>query len=425
LTGKRARKLIEANEQLVVTALRAQADAEAATHKLEVLSRSAELDSLTDLPNRQSLLSRFTYAIAIARRIGTQLALLFIDLNNFKQINDTLGHAVGDQVLRLTAKRLATAVRQSDTVSRHGGDEFLILLADVSDPNDVAQIAINLITALGRPARVGEHVLRLTASIGISCFPHDGEDTEMLIQRADTAMYRAKRNRKGGFAFYASGTSLAEDHAASSVLSALHHPLSHYRAALAEEARRHAQLRDANEQLVLASLSAQNLQEAAEQQVAHMSRLMGDLLDVSRVNTGTLRLERRPVDLREILDAVVAACRRSMGARQQHFTVQIPTVALDCYGDPVRLAQIVSNLLDNASKYSKEGTDIGLSVTQSEDRIVITVSDTEMGMSALTVVRELVTAHGGTIIARSAGAGSGSSLIVTLPRRGQASTSTN
>ena len=409
-----------------MTALRAQADAEAATHKLDVLSRSAELDSLTDLPNRQSLLSRFTYAIAIARRTGTQLALLFIDLNNFKQINDTLGHAVGDQVLRLTAKRLATTVRQSDTVSRHGGDEFLILLADVSHPNDVAQIAINLIAALGRPARVGEHVLRLTASIGISLFPHDGEDTETLIQRADAAMYRAKRNGKGGFAFYASGTSVDEDHTASSVLSALHHPLSHYRAALAEQARRHAQLRDANEQLVLASLSAQHLQEAAERQVAHMSRLVGDLLDVSRVNMGTLRLERRPVDLREILDAVVAACRPSMDARLQHFTAQFPTVALDdFYGDPVRLAQIVSNLLDNASKYSKEGADIGLSVMQAEDRIVITVSGTGIGMSALTVIHELVAAHGGTIITRSADAGSGSAFIVTLPRTGQASTSSN
>jgi diguanylate cyclase (GGDEF)-like protein len=446
LTGRRARKLIEANEQLVMTALRAQVDAEAATHKLEVLSRSSELDALTDLPNRQSLLSRFTYAIAIARRTGTQLALLFIDLNNFKQINDTLGHAVGDQVLRLAAKRLATAVRQSDTVSRHGGDEFLILLTDVSDPNDVVRIAINLIAALGRPARVGEHVLRLTASIGISLFPHDGEHTETLIQRADAAMYRAKRSGEGGFAFYGSGTSLDEDHTASPVLSALHHPLSHYRAALAEQARRHAQLRDANEQLVLAALSAQHLQEAAEQtqrrQMEFSALLVHELLNP--LVPGKLRLERRLVDLRELLDAVVAACRPSMDARLQHFTVQIPTVALDCYGDPVRLAQIVSNLLDNASKYSKEGADIGLSVTQAEDSIVITVSDTGIGMSAhvlctifepfvqdataiefngtglgigLTVVRELVAAHGGTIIARSAGAGSGSSFAVTLPRQ--------
>jgi signal transduction histidine kinase len=188
------------------------------------------------------------------------------------------------------------------------------------------------------------------------------------------------------------------------------------------------------------------IQSTIERQVTHMSRLVGDLLDVSRVNTGKLRLERRLVDLREILDAAVTACRPSMVARLQHFTVQIPMVALEFYGDPVRLAQIVSNLLDNASKYSKEGADIGLSVVQTEDYIVITVSDTGIGISApalctifepfaqeataiefngtglgigLTVVRELVAAHGGTVIARSAGPGSGSSFIVTLPRTGQ------
>ena len=486
----RTTQLVAVNEHLVVTALRAQSAAEAATHALKVLSRSSALDSLTDLPNRQSLLSRFNYAIAIARRTGTQLALLFLDLNNFKQINDMLGHAVGDQVLRLAANRLAAAVRESDTVSRHGGDEFLILLTDVSHASDVVQIASNLISALGRPARVGEHVLRLTASIGISLFPRDGEDTETLIHRADAAMYRAKRQGDGGFAFH--GTSADQNHAPSPRLSALRHPLSHYRAALAEQARRYDQLRDANEQLVLAALSAQKLQEAAEQaqqrqtaflavlahqlrnplvpmrhaaallhrarvdesllprvqalierQVAHMSRLVGDLLDVSRVNTGKLRLERRMVDLKKVLDAVVAECRPSMDARLQHLTVHMPAGSLDYYGDSDRLTQIFSNLLDNASKYSNEGTDIGLSVTQTEGAIVVTVSDRGIGMSSdvlttifepfvqdaaaiefngsglgigLTVVRELVAAHGGTIIAHSAGATFGSTFVVTLPR---------
>jgi diguanylate cyclase (GGDEF)-like protein len=496
-TTARATQLVAANARLVVTALRAQSAADAATRALEVLSRSSELDSLTDLPNRQSLLSRFTYAIAIARRTGTQLALLFLDLNNFKQINDTLGHAVGDQVLRLAAKRLAAAVRESDTVSRHGGDEFLILLTDVSHATDVVQIATKLISALGRPARVGEHVLRLTASIGISLFPRDGEEAGTLIRRADAAMYRAKRNGDGGFAFH--GTSAEEDQTPSPRLAALHHPLSHYRAALAEQARRQGQLREANEQLVLAALSAQKLQEAAEQaqqrqteflavlahelrnplvpmqhaaallhrarldesllpriqamierQVAHMSRLVGDLLDVSRVSTGKLRLERRTVDLKDVLDAAVAACRPSMDARLQHFTVQSPAGPLDLYGDPVRLTQVFSNLLDNASKYSADGADIGLSVMQAESFIEITVSDRGIGMSSevlatifepfvqdatavefngtglgigLTVVRELVAAHEGTIIARSSGAAFGSTFVVTLPRAREMPTS--
>jgi diguanylate cyclase len=486
---ERTTQLVAANEQLVVTALRAQTDAAAANQALEALSRSSELDSLTDLPNRQSLLSRFNYAISIARRTGTQLAVLFIDLNNFKQINDTLGHAVGDQVLRLASKRLATAVRESDTVSRHGGDEFLILLTDVSHATDVVQIASKLISALGRPARVGEHVLRLTASIGISLFPSDGDDADTLIHRSDAAMYRAKRNGDGGFAFH--GHASAEDDRKSTVLSALHHPLSHYRAALAEQARRHSQLRNANEQLVLAALNAERLQDAAEQaqrrqtiflavlahelrnplvpmqhaatllhrarldegllpriqamieqQVAHMSRLIADLLDISRMSTGKLRLERRMVDLADTINAAVAACRPGMDARLQHFTTHIPAVALNFYGDPVRLTQIISNLLDNASKYSKEDAEIGLSVVQADGSIVITVSDTGIGMSAevlptvfepfvqdataielngtglgigLTVVRELVVAHGGTIVGRSAGADLGSTFIVTLP----------
>jgi diguanylate cyclase len=494
----RTTQLVEANEQLVVTALQAQSAADSATQALQVLSRSSELDSLTDLPNRQSLLSRFTYAIAIARRTGTQLALLFVDLNNFKQINDTLGHPVGDQVLRLAAKRLATAVRESDTVSRHGGDEFLILLTDISHAADIVQIATKLIAALGRPARVGDHVLRLTASIGVSLFPRDGEDTDTLIQRADAAMYRAKRNGEGGFAFH--GTYSDEEQTVSPRLSALNHPLSHYRAALAEQARRHGQLRDANEQLVRAALGAQQLQEAAEQaqrrqleflavlahelrnplvpmqyaatllhralrdesllpriqsmierQVAHMSRLIGDLLDVSRASTGKLRIERQMVDLKDVLDAAVESGRPSMDARLQHFTVTIPAGPLDVYGDSVRLTQIFSNLLDNASKYSAEGADIGLSAMQDESSIEITVTDMGIGMSpqvlttifepfvqdaaaiefngaglgiGLTVVRELVAAHEGTIIAHSSGAGLGSTFVVTLPRAREASIAT-
>jgi diguanylate cyclase (GGDEF)-like protein len=491
LGKQKAATLLEVTEQLVVAAVRAQTQAEAATEALEQISRLTEVDALTDLPNRAALLNRFNYAIAIARRTGTQLALLFVDLNNFKQINDTLGHGVGDQVLRLAAQRLASAVRGSDTVSRHGGDEFLILLTDLSQAADVVRIAVKLIAALGPPTRVGEHVLRLTASIGISLFPDDGEDAHTLIQRADAAMYRAKRSGLGGFAFHGphpSGPLRREPR----VLSALHYPLTQYRAALADQARRHAQLRDANEQLVLAALGAQKLQDAAEQaqrrqgdflavlahelrnslgptriaasllqqarldrsllpriqtmieqQVTHMSRMVGDLLDVSRVSSGKFRLERRMVDLNSIIEEGVAASRPAMDARLQHFTVQVPAGLLEFYGDPIRLAQILSNLLDNASKYTKEGGDIGISVMASADSMVITVADSGIGMSAeclptvfepfaqdinaiefsgaglgigLTVVRELVEAHSGTIVASSAGIGLGSQFVVTLPR---------
>jgi diguanylate cyclase (GGDEF)-like protein len=491
LSSQRAMELLAANEQLVVAALRAQTNAEAATQELKQISRAAELDALTGLHNRVSLLDRFEYAVAIAKRVGTRLALLFIDLDNFKQINDTLGHAVGDQVLRLAAKRLAAAVRGSDIVSRHGGDEFLILLTDVSYATDVIQIALKLIAALGPPIRVGADVLRLTASIGISLFPDDGEDATTLINRADAAMYRAKRSGAGGFVFHGTGASESVP-AEPRALAALHYPLTHYRAALAEQARRYTQLRDANEQLVLAALSAQTLQDAAEQterrqkdflavlahelrnplapmqqaaallhhgrldeallsriqgiidrQVSQMTRLVGDLLDVARIRTGKLRLERQTVDLVGVIGDAVDACRPGMDARLQHFTVQCPPGPLELHGDPVRLAQILSNLLDNASKYTNAGGNIGFSVETNINSIVIAISDTGIGMSpefsstifepftqdmnavgfngagsgiGLTAVRELVEAHGGTIIASSAGIDLGSTFVVTLPR---------
>jgi diguanylate cyclase (GGDEF)-like protein len=482
-------QLIQANEQLVVTALRAQADAAAANHALAILSRSSELDQLTDLPNRQSLLSRFKYAVALARRTGTQLAVLFVDLNNFKQINDTLGHAVGDQVLRLVAKRLATAVRESDTLSRHGGDEFLIFLSNISHATDVVQIATKLIAALGRPARVGEHLLTLTASIGISLFPRDGEDIDTLIQRADAAMYRSKRG-DGGFAFH-QGTSPDQEQTTYPAPEARQQSVSLYRAALAEQARRHSQLRDANQQLVLAALGSQGLHEEAEQahrtqtdflavlahelrnplsslqqattmldracsdlsllpriqaliarQVAHMARLISDLLDVSRVSTGKLRLERQTIDLMHTINDAVAASLPHMDSRLQHFTVRMTSGSLEFFGDSVRLMQIFCNLLDNASKFSNENAEIALSVAQTNGTIVISVTDTGIGMSAealsrifepfvqdakavefnggglgigLTVVRELVLAHGGTITASSPGPDLGSTFVVTLP----------
>src|SRR5687767_13783625 len=116
------------------------------------------------------------------------------DLDNFKQINDTLGHAFGDQVLKLAASRLASSVRAVDTVSRHGGDEFLILLAEVALASDAEAIADKLRAALAEPGLVGDHVVRLSASIGISLYPDDAEDADTLIELADAAMYRAKRH---------------------------------------------------------------------------------------------------------------------------------------------------------------------------------------------------------------------------------------
>lgn len=197
----RATELVEVNEQLVVAALLSQTESDSAFHLLDEASRAGELDPLTQLPNRTLLLDRLTQAIAHAKRHDAGLALLFLDLDRFKQINDTAGHAAGDAVLRLVAERLQGVVRQVDTVSRHGGDEFLVLLTDVEQRDDVRQVAEKLIAAIAAPNELDIPAHRLSASIGISLYPTDGLDADTLIAQADAAMYQAKRQGPGGYDF--------------------------------------------------------------------------------------------------------------------------------------------------------------------------------------------------------------------------------
>ena len=195
--------MAETNEQLVLAALHAESVAETAVSELGELARLGQRDPLTNLPNRLLMLDRLESAIAAARRRETRIAVLFIDLDHFKRINDTLGHAIGDEALKLVARRLQSAVRDSDTVSRHGGEEFLVLLPDISQAADAVSIAQKLLAALAAPARAGEHRLHLSASVGITIYPEDAEDAQTLISRADAAMYRSKRRGPGGFEFYA------------------------------------------------------------------------------------------------------------------------------------------------------------------------------------------------------------------------------
>ncbi|MGH8084817.1 MAG: diguanylate cyclase domain-containing protein [Lysobacter sp.] len=197
-----AADIVDANERLVSAALQARLDAETAARALADAARSARLDALTGLPNRVLLLDRFAHSIANANRRGSRLALLFVDLDNFKQINDSHGHAFGDEVLTLAARCLASTVREVDTVSRHGGDEFLILLDEVAQPSDAVKVADKLIGELALPHQVNDYELSLTASIGISLYPDDGDDADTLIKRADAAMYRAKRQGRGSFCFH-------------------------------------------------------------------------------------------------------------------------------------------------------------------------------------------------------------------------------
>jgi diguanylate cyclase (GGDEF)-like protein/PAS domain S-box-containing protein len=166
------------------------------------MRHQAQHDFLTNLPNRVLLNDRITQAIALARRSNTHPVLLFLDLDKFKHINDSLGHAVGDQLLQAVAERLVDCVRTSDTVSRHGGDEFVILLADERRAQDAALAAEKILLSLSLPFRIDGQELHTSTSIGISVYPLDGIDAAALIKNADTAMYHAKERGRNNYQYF-------------------------------------------------------------------------------------------------------------------------------------------------------------------------------------------------------------------------------
>ena len=166
------------------------------------LTHSAEHDPLTGLPNRLLLCDRINQAIALAHRHSGKVAVLFLDLDGFKHVNDSLGHSIGDKLLRSVAKRLLACVRSPDTVCRNGGDEFVIVLQEMDQPNQAGITARRVLKAVADPHKVGEHDLHVTASVGVSVYPDDGPDAETLIKNADTAMYQAKANGRKTFQFF-------------------------------------------------------------------------------------------------------------------------------------------------------------------------------------------------------------------------------
>ncbi|MEW8157109.1 MAG: EAL domain-containing protein, partial [Candidatus Thiodiazotropha endolucinida] len=162
----------------------------------------AHHDALTRLPNRALFRERFDHALMHARRENTSIALLFLDLDRFKTVNDTLGHPVGDQVLLEVSKRMNQIIRASDTLARLGGDEFVLLLEEQTDAQHAAVVARKLIDLFSRPMIIGEHELVVTASIGITLYPNDGDDSDKLIRHADRAMYEAKQQGRNTYRFF-------------------------------------------------------------------------------------------------------------------------------------------------------------------------------------------------------------------------------
>jgi len=475
-----AAQLIEANEQLVLAALRSQAEAETAQQALADAAHPTAVDELTGLNTRHTLLERFAQVVAQARRNGRRCALLFVDLDDFKWCNDSHGHAFGDRVLREVADRMVAVVREVDTVSRHGGDEFLILLADLAQAADAQAVAEKVLHAIAAPMEMEGGALQLTASVGIAVYPDDGEDVDSLIERADAAMYASKRRRPGGVGFHHDPGSAPAAAAARA-------------SAAADVARRLADLREANEKLVLAVVSAQELREAAEQarerqaaflravaaelrnpqapvriasamlgqapgreslltrvqksveqRTARIAHLVDDLVEAAPGESGELVLRRTPMDLAAAVDSAVEVQRAACDRRGLRLHWHRPARPIELDADPTLVDQILSNLIDNACAHTPGGGRIDLSVDPGDDSVTLTVADDGMGIApqdlpgvfepfsqalqaldadvpslglGLTAVRALVRAHGGEITAHSDGLHRGSRFVVTLPRR--------
>lgn len=166
------------------------------------ISRLAHYDPLTNLPNRVQLRNELRRSIASAKRTKQQLGVMFVDLDRFKNINDSLGHLVGDGLLQTIADRLQSSLRDGDIVARMGGDEFVIILNALERPDDAAEVAARILLQVSAPVSVDDHALTITPSIGIALFPDDGQDSDSLIQNADTAMYSAKEQGRNAYRFF-------------------------------------------------------------------------------------------------------------------------------------------------------------------------------------------------------------------------------
>jgi diguanylate cyclase (GGDEF)-like protein len=416
--------------------------------------------------------------------------VIFLDLDGFKQINDALGHDVGDRVLQIATRRLEASVRESDSVSRHGGDEFVVLLAEMVRASDAAAVARKIVESLAAPTHVGPHSLSLSGSLGISVYPEDGADPVTLIQCADAAMYRAKKAGPGRFAFCSEIADGPETFAPRALGEGAVMAGKRPDSALAEHESRLRELLDANKQLVSAANVAQRLQANAEdahhrqinfvamaahalrnplsairmatatlkhakaddgirasqhdviqRQTAHMARLIDDLLDGSRVGAGEFRLQCSTLDLGVIVAEAVDACRHAVDSKRQHLRVELAPGPSFVHGDPQRLTQVFTNLVNNASRRAPPNGDIALTMGADGGEWVTSVAHEGVGIApealphifdlftldtnvpldesglgiGLAVVHELVRAHGGSVVAYSAGDDRGTEFVVRLP----------
>jgi diguanylate cyclase (GGDEF)-like protein len=479
LGGHQMQQLLEANEQLVLDAVQSRTKAALTEQLVAELTRSSELDGLTGLPNRVLLVDRFSQALTHARRHDGRLALLFMDLDKFKDINDTLGHKVGDAVLRAVGHCLNACVREVDTVCRLGGDEFVLMLTEIASAADPGLVAEKLLASLAQLKTVDGVPVQVSASIGISVFPDDAADVERLVDCADQAMYQAKHAGGNGYHFFSAQAAPAA--------KALPRTF---------RATGGAELLEANENLVLSALAASSvaaqkelmlaeLQSAAtnkdeflsvlghelrnplaplvttldvmrlragghetvehstmRRHLGHLMRLVGDLQDVAKIATGKVDLRLELVQIGDTAVEAIAMAKPLLEKRQQKFRFHEAPERLACRGDPVRLEQCIANLLINAAKYTPPGGTVTLTTRQDDDQVVISVKDNGRGISAealphvfnlffqergdaqlrdaglgvgLALVRSLIGLQSGSVSAHSDGVGLGSEFTIRLP----------
>ncbi len=478
-----AHRLLQANEQLVLAALRNQTEADAARQAVTDAAREIMVDPLTGLCTRRALQQRFSQVVAQVRRNGRRCALVFIDLDGFKALNDSRGHAFGDRVLHQVAQRMVAAVREVDTVSRHGGDEFVVLLGDLAQTADAQAVADKILQAVAQPMDVGGTSVDVSASAGIAAYPDDGEEFDALIERADALMYADKRARADLAA--ASSESQGSE-------PAERVPATEADAPTPEPPGRLADLREANERLLLAVLSTQELQRAAEQAMERQqifmrevaaelgnplapvriaSAMLGQSADDKRLlerveraiqsrmkrmadaidtllrrlgsDAGALVLQRQTLDLGAAVSEAVEAKRSICERRGLRLCWQRPAPSFEIDADPLRVQQILANLIENACAHTPDGGSVELSLAADASSVFLTVADDGTGVSSaelptvfdpfqqafqaldvdvssldlgLAATRALVRAHGGEIAAYSEGLHRGSRFVVTLPR---------
>ena len=198
LWSQNQQQLEQHNRLLLLALLQAGALNISVQAELQQLTVDSQCDALTQTLNRSTMHDRIGQAISLAKRQHSQFAVLFIDLDKFKPINDQYGHAAGDAVLQQVSRRLQTAIRDSDAISRHGGDEFLLLLNNIKHQSDASVFASKLLLLLAEPYPLAQGTATVSASIGIAQFPVDGDSVQALICHADAAMYRAKQQGGAG-----------------------------------------------------------------------------------------------------------------------------------------------------------------------------------------------------------------------------------